>query len=315
MLRAFPVGQFRVEQAVDGVDLAGRGPAGELVDARLGDEQLAGLLVEPFVRLRARRPPPCTPTSAVNAMSYSPGSGLSSSHSIPATPSASLAASSVTPARSAPPVDSRMESIASTAFAPPGFPVNAFEGLQRLVACLSVLPIQPLPQRVRQRVTHPAVGPGRGLVAQRRQLHGRVLAARAGLAVRPRMGRQVLARRVEDLDLERAEAHDRLPARVRPVRGTAMPSLERDHAVPVGLHMPPRGRRRNASRATAAAPHGPRRTGHVPPCPCGSAVSWPAPGTGPAARRYSSPGSIRSAGARTACAAPYPALDSTAPFS
>lgn len=52
MLRAFPVRQFRVEQAVDGVDLAGRGPAGEFVDARLGDEQLAGLLVEPFVRLR-----------------------------------------------------------------------------------------------------------------------------------------------------------------------------------------------------------------------------------------------------------------------
>ena len=35
MLRAFPVRQFRVEQAVDGVDLAGRGPAGEFVDARL----------------------------------------------------------------------------------------------------------------------------------------------------------------------------------------------------------------------------------------------------------------------------------------
>ncbi len=52
-------------------------------------------------------------------MSYSPGSGLSSSHSIPATPSASLAASSAAPARSAPPVDSRMESIASTAFAHP----------------------------------------------------------------------------------------------------------------------------------------------------------------------------------------------------
>ena len=119
MLRAFPVRQFRVEQAVDGVDLAGRGPAGEFVDARLGDEQLAGLLVEPFVRLRVPRPPSCTPTSAVNAMSYSLRSGLSSSYSIPATPSASLAASSVTPARSAPPVDSRMESIASTAFAHP----------------------------------------------------------------------------------------------------------------------------------------------------------------------------------------------------
>ena len=103
MLRAFPVGQFRVGQAVDGVDLAGRGPAGEFVDARLGDEQLAGLLVEPFVRLRARRPPPCTPASPVNAMSYSPGSGLSSSYSMPVTPSASLAASSVTPARSVPP--------------------------------------------------------------------------------------------------------------------------------------------------------------------------------------------------------------------
>ena len=119
MLRAFPVRQFRVEQAVDGVDLAGRGPAGEFVDARLGDEQLAGLLVEPFVRLRARRPPPCTPASPVNAMSYSPGSGLSSSYSMPVTPSASLAASSVTPARSVPPVGSRMESIALTAFAHP----------------------------------------------------------------------------------------------------------------------------------------------------------------------------------------------------
>lgn len=54
------------------------------------------------------------------------------------------------------------------------------------------------------------------------------------------MSRQVLARRVEDLDLERAEAHDHLSARVRPVRGITMPSLERDHAVPVGLHMPPR---------------------------------------------------------------------------
>ena len=96
VLRAFTVRQFRVEQAVDGVDLAGRGPAGEFVDARLGDEQLAGLPVEPFVRLRAHRPPPCTPASSVNAMSYSPGSGLSSSYSIPATPSASLAASNVT---------------------------------------------------------------------------------------------------------------------------------------------------------------------------------------------------------------------------
>ena len=63
MLRAFPVRQFRVEQAVDGVDLAGRGPAGEFVDARLGDEQLAGLLVEPssvfvfIARLPARRRP------------------------------------------------------------------------------------------------------------------------------------------------------------------------------------------------------------------------------------------------------------------
>ncbi|ESA47658.1 hypothetical protein HMPREF1233_0176, partial [Streptococcus pyogenes GA19700] len=34
----------------------------------------------------------------------------------------------------------------------------------------------------------------------------------------------MLARRVEDLDLERAEAHDHPSARVRPVRGTAMPS-------------------------------------------------------------------------------------------
>ena len=53
MLRAFPVRQVRVEQAVDGVDLAGRGPAGEFVDARLGDEQLAGLWRrKPFQDLR-----------------------------------------------------------------------------------------------------------------------------------------------------------------------------------------------------------------------------------------------------------------------
>lgn len=37
----------------------------------------------------------------------------------------------------------------------------------------------------------------------------------------------MLARRVEDLDLERAEAHDHPSARVRPVRGITMPSLER----------------------------------------------------------------------------------------
>lgn len=141
MLRAFPVRRFRVGQAVDDVDLAGRGPAGELVDARLGDEQLAGLPVEPFVRLRARRPPPCTPTSAVNAMSYSPGSGLSSSYSIPATPSASLAASSAAPARSAPPVDSRMESIASTAFAHP----DSLSTRLRVCSprCVSVCPADP----------------------------------------------------------------------------------------------------------------------------------------------------------------------------
>lgn len=65
MLRAFPVRQFRVEQAVDGVDLAGRGPAGEFVDARLGDEQLAGLLVEPFVRLRVFCFNVCSTGSAV----------------------------------------------------------------------------------------------------------------------------------------------------------------------------------------------------------------------------------------------------------
>ncbi|PKU93540.1 hypothetical protein CQR47_0316 [Bifidobacterium thermophilum] len=61
VLRAFPVRQFRVEQAVDGVDLAGRGPAGELVDARPGDEQLAGLLVEPL------RPSSCPSPASLHA--------------------------------------------------------------------------------------------------------------------------------------------------------------------------------------------------------------------------------------------------------
>ena len=53
-----------------------------------------------------------------------------------------------------------------------------------------------------------------------------------------------VARRLPDEsrtpDLERAEAHDHLSARVRPVRGITMPSPERGHAVPAGLHMPPR---------------------------------------------------------------------------
>ena len=285
MLRAFPVGQFRVEQAVDGVDLAGRGPAGELVDARLGDEQLAGLLVEPFVRLRARRPPPCTPASPADAMSYSPGSGLSSSYSIPVTPSASLAASSAAPARSVPPVDSRMESIASTAFAhPDSLSTRLRVCSASLRVCLSC------------RSSHCRNGSGsasrtRLLVQDAGLLHSSAscMDGSSLLVLAWPYARGWVARCPPDESrtpgLERAEAHDHLPARVRPVRGTAMPSLERDHAVPVGLHMPPCGRRRNASRATAAARHGPRRTGRAPPCPCGSAVSWPAPGTGPAARR------------------------------
>ena len=285
VLRAFPVRQFRVEQAVDGVDLAGRGPAGEFVDARLGDEQLAGLLVEPFVRLRARRPPPCTPASPVNAMSYSLRSGLSSSHSIPATPSASLAASSVTPARSAPPVDSRMESIASTALAhPDSLSTRLRVCSASLRVCLSC------------RSSHSRNGSGnasrtRLLGQDAGLLHSSASCMDGSSLLVPAWpyARGWVARCLPDESrtpgLECAEAHDRFPARVRPVRGTAMPSLERDHAVPVGLHMPPCGRRRNASRATAAARHGPRRTGHAPPCPCGNAVSRPAPGTGPAARR------------------------------
>ncbi len=202
MLRAFPVRQFRVEQAVDGVDLAGRGPAGEFVDARLGDEQLAGLLVEPC-------PSPCSSPAFLHADvrgerdSYSPRSGLSSSHE-PATPSASLAASSVTPARSAPPVDSRMESIASTAFAhPDSLSTRLRVCSASLRVCLSC------------RSSHSRNGSGNAS-------RTRLLGEDAGLSHSSancmdgsslfvlawpyaRGARQMLARRVEDLDLERAE--------------------------------------------------------------------------------------------------------------
>ncbi len=223
MLRAFPVRQFRVEQAVDGVDLAGRGPAGEFVDARLGDEQLAGLLVEPFVRLRARRPPPCAPASPVNAMSYSPGTGLSSSYSIPATPSASLAASSAAPARSAPPIDSRMESIASTAFAhPDSLSTRLRVCSASLRVCLSC------------RSSHCRNGSGN---ASRTRLSGQDAGLLHSSANRMDgsslfvpawpYARGWVARCLPDESRtpghERAEAHDHLSARVRP-GGTAMPS-------------------------------------------------------------------------------------------
>ena len=224
VLRAFPVRRFRVGQAVDGVDLAGRGPAGEFVDARLGDEQLAGLPVEPFVRLRARRPPPCTPASPTDAMSYSPGSGLSSSYSIPATPSASLAASSAAPARSAPPVDSRMESIALTAFAhPDSLSTRLRVCSASLRVCLSC------------RSSHCRNGSGN---ASRTRLSGQdagLLHSSANCMDGSSLfvlawpyARGWVARCLPDESrtpgLERAEAHDRLSARVRPVRGTAMPS-------------------------------------------------------------------------------------------
>ena len=252
--KTHPVRRFRVGQAVDGVDLAGRGPAGEFVDARLGDEQLAGLPVEPFVRLRARRPPPCTPASPADAMSYSPGSGLSSSYSMPVTPSASLAASSVTPARSAPPVDSRMESIASTALAhPDSLSTRLRVCSASLRVCLSC------------RSSHCRNGSGsasrtRLLGQDAGLLHSSANCMDGSSLFVPAWpyARGWVARCLPDESrtpgLERAEAPDRLPARVRPVPRNSDAVPGRGHAVPVGLHMPPRGRGRNASRATAAAP-------------------------------------------------------------
>ena len=46
--------------------------------------------------------------------------------------------------------------------------------------------------------------------------------------------------RVEDLYLEGAQAHEHVAARVRPVRGVAVPAVEHDHAVLVSPHALPR---------------------------------------------------------------------------
>lgn len=123
---------------------------------------------------------------------------------------------------------------------PAGFPVHAFEGLQRAAPRRLVLPVEPFAQRVGQHVAHEAVAPRVRPVTEHRQLHGRVLAAGAGLAVRPRMRGQPGSLRVEDLYLEGAQADEHVAPRVRPVRGVAVPAVERDHAVLVGPHALPR---------------------------------------------------------------------------
>ena len=133
-------------------------------------------------------------------------------------------ASSVTPARPAPPVDSRWKA-SPRPRSPTGFPVNAFEGLQRLVACLSVLPIQPFPQlRSGNRVTYPAVGRDAELVAAPTAWtgprcscwHSRTPEDGSPDACPTSRGPRPRAR----------GGHDHPSARVRPVRGITMPSLE-----------------------------------------------------------------------------------------
>ena len=124
---------------------------------------------------------PCTPTSAVDAMSYSLRSGLSSSYSIPATPSSGgreqCDTGAVTPAGRFEDGKHRLDRVR-----PPGFPVSAFE-VCAPGACLCPAD--------RHSATGPAtrhvprlLGGTPGLVAQQRQLHGRVLAVRAGTAYR-----------------------------------------------------------------------------------------------------------------------------------
>ena len=67
--RAFPVGQFRVEQPGHRLGLPRRGPAGEIVHRRPGYEQAPGLRVEPLIVPRGHH---CAPSAsvAVNAMDW-----------------------------------------------------------------------------------------------------------------------------------------------------------------------------------------------------------------------------------------------------
>lgn len=125
---------------------------------------------------------------------------------------------------------------------PAGFPIHAFEGLQRPAPRRLVLQVEPFAQRVGQHLPYEAVAPRVRPVAEHRQLHGRILAAGAGLAVSPRMRGQAGPLNVEYLYLEGTQADEHVTARVGRVRGIAVPAVERDHAVLVGPHAPLRDR-------------------------------------------------------------------------
>ena len=196
---------------------------------------------------------------------------------------------------------------------PTRIPVNAFESAAP--RCVSVCPADPAIPATGPATRHvPGCWAGRGLVAQQRQLHGRVLAVRAGLAVRPRMGRQMLARRVEDLDLERAEVGRSLPsAAFARSAGITMPSS----SVTTPYRSAFACRHVTTSKrfpGNGSAPHGPRRTGHVTQMSCGNAVSCsvPAPVRQPGVKVLG----LHTLGWGTnSLRRTMPTLDSTAPFS
>lgn len=238
-LRAFPVGQFRVEQPGHRLGLPRRGPSGEIVHRRFGYEQSPRLRVEPLVFPRGHH---CAPSASVvvNAMSYSLRSGLSSSYSTRSTPSASLAARSVTPALPTPPVDSSVASIASTAFAQPdslSTRLRVCRAPRRsLSSCRSSHSRNGSGSMSRTRLLRHAFGLLQSIASCMDGSSLLVLAwpyalGCAASRVPPRVG---------GLYLEGAQADEHVAARVRPVRGVAVPAVERDHAVLVGPHALPR---------------------------------------------------------------------------
>ena len=88
------------------------------------------------------------------------------------------------------------------------------EGVQAFPEGGPVLTVEPFAQRVGQGLADLAVGPCVGLVAKRLELARGIVAAGGGLTVRALMHGDAPALRVEDLDLEGAEADDDLTSRV-----------------------------------------------------------------------------------------------------
>ena len=102
---------------------------------------------------------------------------------------------------------------------PAAFAIGVLEGVQAFPEGGPVLTVEPFAQRVGQGLADLAVGPCVGLVAKRLEPARGIVAAGGGLTVRALMHGDAPALRVEDLDLEGAEADDDLTSRVGRIGG------------------------------------------------------------------------------------------------